>query len=123
MGNAASDDSFKGNDPAAYVEKLASASASKSANSLYNRHLQDYTVLSDAFSLKLPDPNNSSGAGTSALIGQYSFRLLFDTGSYHRLDNTLPPNLQRQQSVFLTNMSSNSFTIKQGPPHFLLRAE
>jgi alpha-L-fucosidase 2 len=106
-GNAASGFSFRGDGPGPYVEKVISAAVAKSITILSNAHIKDYQILSEAFSLELPDPSNSAGVETSILINQYTLndtgdpllepllsnysRHLFISPSRH---NSLPPNLQ-----------------------------
>ncbi|KAI0514338.1 Six-hairpin glycosidase-like protein [Xylaria bambusicola] len=99
--------SFRGEDPVPVVSKIASQAVSKEYKTLLARHLQDYQQLEGAFSLELPDPNNSSKLETAVVFSNYDWTgsgdpflesLLFDY-SRHLLisssrDNSLPANLQ-----------------------------
>lgn len=109
-GNAASNFSFRGDDPAEYVQSVTSEAASHSSSQLRQRHLNDYQRLSSAFTLDLPDSDNSSNVETSVLFGRYDSNngdpyvesLLLDY-SRHLLisssrDNSLPANLQGRWS-------------------------
>ncbi|KAF2192678.1 glycoside hydrolase family 95 protein [Zopfia rhizophila CBS 207.26] len=113
-GNAESNFSFRGDDPTAYVEKFTAIAASKSPSDLTRSHLEDYQSLFGAFSLDLPDPNESTKVETSTLFDQYTSSsgdpfiesLLFDY-SRHLLisssrDNSLPANLQGRWSSELS---------------------
>lgn len=106
-GNAGNDFSFKGVDPAQYVENTTSTAASKSYKNLLGGHLDDYQALESAFSLDLPDPNSSADKETSVLISEYSANstgdpfleaLLFDYSRHMLISSSrpgsLPANLQ-----------------------------
>ena len=106
-GNAASGFSFRGDGPGPYIEKVISAAVAKSTTILSSAHIKDYQILSEAFSLELPDPSNSAGVETSILIGRCTsdgtgdpfLEPLLSNYSRHLFispsrDNSLPPNLQ-----------------------------
>ena len=114
-GNAESDFSFKGVDPAANVEKVTSAAAGKCYDSLLESHLDDYQALESAFTLDLPDPNGSAEKETSALISEYTVdgtgdpfleALLFDYSRHMLISSSrpgsLPANLQGRWSEELS---------------------
>ncbi|KAK7745857.1 hypothetical protein SLS53_002575 [Cytospora paraplurivora] len=63
-GNAASDFSYKGEDPGPIVEELTTSAASKSYEALLTGHVEDYIALMGSFTLDLPDTANSSGIET-----------------------------------------------------------
>jgi alpha-L-fucosidase 2 len=105
-GNAASNYSFKGVDPAATVLSTIHAASKKSYTEIYNAHIKDYGNLFSQFTLDLPDPNNSANIPTPQLMTQYTTdagnpfveALLFDYGRYLFIASSrpgsLPPNLQ-----------------------------
>lgn len=106
-GNAGNDFSFKGDDPAKYVELITSKAASKSYKNLLRGHVDDYQTLESAFSLNLPDVYGSEDKETSALISEYSVNgkgdpfleaLLFDYSRHLLITSSrpgsLPANLQ-----------------------------
>ncbi|KAH8658143.1 Six-hairpin glycosidase-like protein [Xylariales sp. PMI_506] len=106
-GNFASGFSFRGEDPEAYVESITSTAASEPYGNLLSRHLNDFTSLSGAFSLDLPDTNNTAGIETAIALAAYDYSqpgdpyiesLLFDYGRYLLISSSrqrsLPANLQ-----------------------------
>ncbi|KAF7595237.1 hypothetical protein BBP40_006737 [Aspergillus hancockii] len=107
-GTAATKYTFKGNDPAKYVEKITSAAISQSESDLRTAHIEDYSRLIGAFTLDLPDTQGSAGTELSELITNYSAnktdgdpyleKIFFDYGRHLFVsasrDNSLPPNLQ-----------------------------
>lgn len=120
-GNAASDFSFRGDDPAEYIQHVTVSAASLSPNTLRKRHLQDYEQLSNSFVLELPDPNGSAGIETATLLDGYSSAtgdpfveaLLLDY-SRHLLisssrENSLPANLQGRWAPDLTAAWSGDY--------------
>ncbi|KAL9107303.1 MAG: hypothetical protein Q9227_007755 [Pyrenula ochraceoflavens] len=122
-GNAAHDFSFRGDDPASYVESTTSAAASKSASELYEAHIADYQPLAHAFTLDLPDTAGSSGLETSKILANYNLnstsgdpyleslmqayaRHLFISSSR---PGSLPPNLQGIWATDLSNAWSADY--------------
>jgi alpha-L-fucosidase 2 len=114
-GNAASDFSFKGVDPGAYVEAVTSAAAAKAESDIRQAHVADYQNLTGQFTLSLPDTASSAGLETSAIVNRYSSSgpgdpylesVLFELGRHLFLsstrDNSLPPGLQGRWSPGLT---------------------
>lgn len=116
-GNAANDYSFRGVDPAEYVERAVRKAAAKSAQQILDTHTADYSALANAFSLELPDTQGSSKLETAELVSRYDAngttgdpylesltfdfaRHLFITSSR---DCALPPNLQGKWANELTN--------------------
>ena len=106
-GDEASGYSFKGADPAEAVESATSDAAAETPQDLLSRHQEDYTSLASAFSLDLPDPNDSASKETANLLADYDASgkgdpfveaLLFDLSRYMLIsssrDNSLPANLQ-----------------------------
>ena len=106
-GDAASGFSFKGSDPADYVEDVTSDGAAQTLQVLHDRHLADYNSLEASFSLDLPDPYGSADKETAPLLANYDKdgsgdpfveALLFDYSRYLLIsssrDNSLPANLQ-----------------------------
>ncbi|GMF70011.1 unnamed protein product [Aspergillus oryzae] len=107
-GTAATDYTFKGEDPAEYVEKITSSALSQSESKLRTEHIEDYSGLMSAFTLDLPDTQDSTGTELSTLITNYNAnktdgdpyleKLLFDYGRHLFISssraNSLPPNLQ-----------------------------
>ena len=106
-GNAASNFSFKGQDPKQHVEAITTKAASKSSRTLLAAHTADYQALASQFSLRLPDAAHSADLETSALFARYSANgtgdplleaTLFDYGRHLFIsssrENSLPPNLQ-----------------------------
>lgn len=71
-GTAEHDYSFRGVDPAEYVDTVTDAAARKSYKSLLAAHLQDYQALTSSFSFTLPDPNGSAEKETADVISAYS---------------------------------------------------
>lgn len=109
-GNAANSFSFRGEDPGKHVREVAIKAASKTISELQERHLEDYQLLSGAFTLELPDPYGSLKVETALLLERYNSSsgnpfvesLLFDY-SRHLLisssrENSLPANLQGRWS-------------------------
>ena len=110
-GNAENDYSFKGEDPAEYVETVTSNAAKKSYKNLLKAHTDDYQALQTAFELNLPDPNNSAEKETADLINDYSVdgtgdpfleAVLFDLSRHMLITSSrpgsLPANLQGRWS-------------------------
>jgi alpha-L-fucosidase 2 len=106
-GNAASRYSFKGEDPAAYVEKVTKDAAAKSYDDLLKGHLDDFQALEGAFSLELPDKLSSASRDTAKVIEEYVWdgpddpwldNMIFDYGRYLLIsasrENSLPAGLQ-----------------------------
>ncbi|MBE3044231.1 glycoside hydrolase N-terminal domain-containing protein [Candidatus Bathyarchaeota archaeon] len=106
-GDAASNFSFQGPDPAEAVEKATSDGAAEKPKTLLKRHQKDYRSLASAFSLDLPDPNESANEETAPLLAGYDpfgagdpfvEALLFDYSRYLLIsssrENSLPANLQ-----------------------------
>ncbi|KAI3393150.1 hypothetical protein diail_4675 [Diaporthe ilicicola] len=105
-GNAASDFSFKGEDPGPIVEATASLAAMRTYEDLMLDHVQDYASLMSLFNLKIPDTANSATIETSEVLARYTKgtadpfleSLMFDY-SRHLLvsssrEGSLPANLQ-----------------------------
>lgn len=104
-GNAASNYTFQGVDPAATVENITSTAATKLTSDLLKAHIADYASLTRLFSFDLPDTKNSSRLSTPAILSRYSTNgddpyldsLLFDYGRYLFISsaraNALPTNL------------------------------
>ena len=111
------DYSFKGADAGPYVQAAVDAAANKTATQLLDAHVADYSTLMVAFTLDLPDTQNSAGVETSALIARYNANstagdpylesLAFDYGRHLFItssrDNSLPPNLQGKWAYGLQN--------------------
>ncbi|KAJ5157178.1 Six-hairpin glycosidase-like protein [Penicillium canariense] len=107
-GNAANGFTFRGDDPAAKVEKLAAAAHAKPETKLRAAHVADYGSLANTFTLNLPDSQGSSEVEFSELITRYRAnstagdpfleKLMFDYGRHLFISssrqNSLPPNLQ-----------------------------
>lgn len=107
-GNPANNFSFQGTDPEEHVKILTSAAIKKPESELRKTHVADYSSLSNAFTLELPDTQNSAGTELSTLITAYNANsthgdpflenLLFDYGRHLFIsssrENSLPPNLQ-----------------------------
>ncbi|KAG9257237.1 alpha-L-fucosidase, partial [Emericellopsis atlantica] len=106
-GNAENDYSFKGQDPAEYVERVTKNAAAKSYKRLLQSHTEDYGRLASAFTLDLPDPNGSANVETAELIAGYTAEstgdpfleaLLFDYSRHLLITSSrpgsLPANLQ-----------------------------
>ncbi|KAE8150230.1 Six-hairpin glycosidase-like protein [Aspergillus avenaceus] len=107
-GTAETDYTFKGENPAQYVETITSNAALQSEPDLRTAHVADYSSLMGAFTLDLPDTQSSAGTDLSALITNYNAdhtegdplleKLLFDYGRHLFIsssrENSLPPNLQ-----------------------------
>ncbi|KAE8347155.1 hypothetical protein BDV24DRAFT_174697 [Aspergillus arachidicola] len=107
-GTAATSYTFKGEDPAEYVETITSSALSQSESKLRTAHIEDYSGLMGAFTLDLPDTQDSTGTELSTLITNYNAnktdgdpyleKLLFDYGRHLFIsssrENSLPPNLQ-----------------------------
>ncbi|KAK0653429.1 Alpha-fucosidase A [Lasiodiplodia hormozganensis] len=115
-GNAESSFSFKGPDPGPKVEAVISAAAEHSSKLLLERHIADYTDLTGAFVLDLPDTNSSAGVELSELINRYNATeaglgdpylesLLFDYAKHMLISSArpgvLPANLQGKWSQTL----------------------
>lgn len=71
-GDAANNFSFRGDDPASYVEYVTAAAASKEPAALLSAHLDDYQKLANTFILTLPDTAGSEGQETSKLLADYT---------------------------------------------------
>lgn len=106
-GDAANNFSFKGEDPAAFVEQVTSKAASQCYKDLLSRHGNDYKELFNAFKLTLPDSKGSAQKETAEIMSGYRVDsdgdpfvegLLFDFSRYLLItssrDNSLPANLQ-----------------------------
>lgn len=106
-GDAASGFSFKGQDPGDYVVNVTSDGGAQTMKYLLDRQQADYSSLEAAFSLDLPDPNESAEKETAQLLASYGEdesgdpfveALLFDYSRYLLIsssrDNSLPANLQ-----------------------------
>ncbi|KAL2678547.1 hypothetical protein Neosp_009295 [[Neocosmospora] mangrovei] len=106
-GNAENDYSFRGDDPAAAVQKSTSSGAQQGYDKLLKAHIEDYQSLFEAFTLSLPDAQKSADQETAVLISNYSSSgtgdpylesLLFDYSRYLLIassrENSLPANLQ-----------------------------
>lgn len=117
-GTAATDYSFRGADPGAYVASTASQAASKSSDMLKKAHVADYSSLISQFSLDLPDTLSSAKKETASIIAAYNVTddshtdpfvesLQFDYGRHLFIsssrDNSLPPNLQGKWAYGLGN--------------------
>lgn len=103
-GDEASGFSFKGDDPAEFVEKSTSDAAAQTLEALLEQHKADFSSLESAFSLDLPDPNGSADKETASLLGDYDYgkgdpfieALLFDYSRYLLISasrDSLPANL------------------------------
>lgn len=114
-GNAENGYSFQGEDPAEYVEKTTADAALLGRKELLVRHLTDYQELAGAFSLDLPDPNDSANIETAALVQGYDSdgpgdpfleALIFDYARHLLItssrENSLPANLQGRWTEELT---------------------
>ncbi|KAH6857474.1 glycoside hydrolase family 95 protein-like protein [Alternaria rosae] len=107
-GTAEYDYSFRGEDPGPVVEATTLAAAARPLSDLQERHMNDFSSLTDLFTLSLPDPFNSSQVPTSELVARYNANstagdpylesLLFDYSRYLFIASSrpgsLPPNLQ-----------------------------
>ncbi|KAL1303302.1 hypothetical protein AAFC00_006707 [Neodothiora populina] len=117
-GTPATDYSFKGLDPTAYVASTAASAAAQAFPRLMNKHVSDFTSLSSKFSLELPDPLRSAGKETADLIAAYNQTegphsdpylesLQFEYGRYLFIsssrDKSLPPNLQGKWAYGIGN--------------------
>lgn len=115
MGTAAANFSFRGTDPGPVIQNQAELASQKSAQSLMQTHVEDYSSLMNQFTLDLPDTANSAGIETSDLIGRYTINgsdpylesLQFDYGRHLFIsssrNNSLPPNLQGKWAYALSN--------------------
>ncbi|KAM0324442.1 hypothetical protein ACHAQA_008224 [Verticillium albo-atrum] len=105
-GNADHNYSFRGADPHDYVQKVTDAAATRGRLRLLETHLQDYQALQGAFSLDLPDTNESADKETATLIQEYDSNgpgdpfleaLLFDFARHLLItssrEDSLPANL------------------------------
>jgi alpha-L-fucosidase 2 len=114
-GNAASDFSFKGEDPGPYVEAVTSAASLKPETDLNQAHVADYRSLASLFFLDLPDTAGSAGLETSVIIDRYAANgtgdpylesTLFALGRHLFISserpNSLPANLQGRWSQDIT---------------------
>lgn len=124
-GSSKFDYSFRGDDPANYVSHASSSAASKSGDQLLSTHIADYSSLANAFTLELPDTENSATVETSELIARYANpnttapgdpymeNLVFDYGRHLFMcsgrDNSLPPNLQGRWANALDNAWSADY--------------
>jgi len=109
--------SFRGADPAAYVQRAVGKAARKSSRQLLAAHTKDYGALANAFTLELPDTQGSVNVQTSELVARYNANLttgdpyleslMFDFGRHLFIsssrDNSLPPNLQGKWAYSLSN--------------------
>lgn len=117
-GTAAANYSFRGMDPGPLIQDTVAKAAAKSAQSLLQAHIDDYTALSGRFTLDLPDTAGSARIETSELIGRYNITgnvtsdpylesLQFDYGRHLFIsssrNNSLPPNLQGKWAYGLQN--------------------
>lgn len=106
-GTAEYDYSFRGEDPAAFVEKATAEAAVRCYKDIVSDHVADYKALFEAFKLDLPDTKGSGEKETSDIISGYSSEgtgdpfveaLLFDYSRYMLItssrENSLPANLQ-----------------------------
>lgn len=106
-GNAENGYSFRGDDPAAAVQRSTSSGAQQGYDKLLKVHIEDYQSLFGTFTLTLPDAQRSAGQETAVLISNYSSSgigdpylesLLFDYSRYLLIassrENSLPANLQ-----------------------------
>ncbi|KAE8386056.1 putative alpha-fucosidase A [Aspergillus alliaceus] len=105
-GTEAASYTFKGEDPAEHVETITSAAISQPESRLRTGHIEDYSRLTGAFTLDLPDTQGSDGTELSKLITDcnanktegdpYPEKLLFDYGRHLFMSRTngLPPILQ-----------------------------
>lgn len=116
-GTAEYDFSFRGADPASYVQRAVGKAARKSSHELLAAHTKDYSALANAFTLELPDTQGSATIQTSELVARYNANattgdpflesLTFDLGRHLFIsssrDNSLPPNLQGKWAYALSN--------------------
>ena len=115
-GTPEDDFSFKGADPASYVQGVTSAASAKDEASMRAAHVADYSALANLFNLSLPDTTSSAGTETSTLIANYNSvgtsnpyveATLFDFGRHLFISssrpNSLPPNLQGNWAIDLSN--------------------
>lgn len=116
-GTADHDYSFRGADPAAYVQQAVDNASRKSSRELLATHTSDYSALADIFTLELPDTQGSARMQTSELVARYKANdtagdpflesLTFDLGRHLFIsssrDNALPPNLQGKWAYSLSN--------------------
>ena len=119
------DYSFRGVDPAAYVNQAVTSASDKSADDLLSAHISDYSALANIFTLELPDTAKSAGIETSELIARYANpnttapgdpyleNLVFDYGRHLFIcsgrSNSLPPNLQGRWANALDNAWSADY--------------
>ncbi|KAL1862935.1 hypothetical protein Daus18300_008266 [Diaporthe australafricana] len=105
-GHAASNFTFRGEDPGPVVEATTTLAATRTHEDLLVDHIKDYSSLMGLFKLTIPDTANSSTIETSELVARYAEgaadpfleSLMFDY-SRHLLvsssrEGSLPANLQ-----------------------------
>ncbi|PQE31682.1 glycoside hydrolase family 95 protein [Rutstroemia sp. NJR-2017a WRK4] len=113
-GNAASGYSFRGADPSPNVESTTTKASRMSETTLRKNHIADYSSLTKAFTLNLPDTAKSAGLETSVILDRYHSSgtadpylesLLFRYGRHlfitSQRSNSLPTNLQGRWTQFL----------------------
>lgn len=123
-GTAEYDYSFRGADPGPYVQNAVHAAAAKSADDLLAAHIEDFSALSNTFTLNVPDSHSSADMETADLIARYRNpnttssislnagdpyleSLMFDYSRYLYISSSrpgsLPPNLQGKWATDLEN--------------------
>ncbi|USW59102.1 Putative six-hairpin glycosidase superfamily, alpha-L-fucosidase [Septoria linicola] len=116
-GNAEHNYSFRGEDPASYVQSTIDRAAAKDASQLSSTHLSDYSSLANAFTLTLPDTRKSASVETADLVARYNSNntagdpylelLSFDYARHLFISSSrqgsLPPNLQGKWATGLSN--------------------
>ena len=116
QGTPASNSSFKGEDPASYVESVTSAASKETETVIHTAHVADYSSLATLFNLSIPDTTNSAGTKTATLLTNYNQNgnsspyleaTLFDYGRHLFIsssrENSLPPYLQGNWATDLSN--------------------
>ncbi|CAJ2507102.1 Uu.00g082880.m01.CDS01 [Anthostomella pinea] len=100
--------SFRGDDPSSYVEEVTAAAIKIPEPDLRSAHISDYSSLSGAFTLNLPDTQGSTRTELAKVMDGYNSsltegnpfleKLMFDYGRHLLISssraNSLPPNLQ-----------------------------
>ncbi|CAG2006580.1 unnamed protein product [Fusarium graminearum] len=105
---------FKGPDPVPRVKKASKTAATKGYAKLRKVHVEDFKKLEEAFTLNLPDTQNSKDVETADLIQAYKYDgpgdpflegILFDLSRYLLItssrENSLPANLQGRWTELL----------------------
>ena len=122
QGNPAAGFSFKGEDPASYVQQVTSQASGKTESAIRDAHVADYSSLATLFNLSIPDTTGSTGVETATLLSDYNQNgnsnpyleaTLFDFGRHLFIsssrENSLPPNLQGNWATDLSNAWSGDY--------------